>query len=173
MKAMIENKVRKFAQNYLNACDWEQKEESVDMLSAYISDSYELFEFTDEEIEFIEEENLFSFIRDIMDEEVKNFMNEKFWYNEECLTGSYVGIDHIICDEEDYYDFDELQYRCDEDKIYLFQLHNNSDLPPLVLFAIFDKESVDEAINCLKENDCVSYNEGQFDDVFLNSFLNN
>lgn len=172
MKTSIETKTRNFSQNYLNACDFEEKEESVDMLSGYISDNYDLFDFNDEEIEFIEEEDLFSFIQSIMDEEVNSFMNTKFNYNENCLTGSYVGADHISCSRDDYFDFDELEERCDDDKIYLFQLHNNSDLSPLVLFASFNKDAADEAVNCAKENDCVSYQDGSFDDDYCNSFLN-
>jgi hypothetical protein len=171
MKKSIKIKVRKFSQNYLSACDFEEKEKSVDMLSGYISNNYELFDFTDEEIEFIEEEDLFSFIQSIMDEEVNSFMNTKFNYNENCLTGSYVGLDHISCDKDNYFDYEELEERCDPDKIYLFQLHNNSDLPPLVLFAVFNEGIVDEAINCAKENNCVSYQDGSFDDNFCNSFL--
>lgn len=166
----IEKKVRKFSQDYLNACDFEQKESEVDMLSGYISDNYELFNFTDKEIKFIEKNDLFSFIQKIMNEEVEKFMNEKFWYDENCLTGSYVGQDHISCKQDDYYDYDELKERCDDDKIYLFQLHNNSDLPPLVLFAVFEDE--EQALNCKRENDCVSYNKGSFDDDYCNSFIN-
>jgi len=177
MKTKIETKVRKFSQNYLNACDWEEKEESVDMLSGYISDNYELFDFTEEEIEFIEEEDLFPFIQEIMDEEVFSFMNEKFSnekfsYDENCLTGSYAGQDHISCSRDDFFDFDELEERCDDDKIYLFQLHNNSELSPLVLFAVFNENDAEQAVNCAKQNDCVTYQNGSFDDEYCNSYLN-
>mgnify|MGYP000874623267 CR=1 FL=1 len=172
MKASIENKVRLFSQNYLNDSDFEEKEESVDMLSGYISDNYELFNFTEEEIEFIEEEDLFDFIHSIMDEEVNSFMDSKFGYDENCLTGSYVGQDHIICSNDNFFDFDELEVNCDDDKIYLFQLHNNSDLPQLVLFAVFNEDDAEQAINCAKQNDCVSYQCGSFDDDYCNSFLN-
>lgn len=172
MKSSIENKVRSFSQNYLNDCEWEEKEESVDMLSGYISDNYELFDFTDEEIEFIEEEDLFNFIHKIMDEEVEAFMDSKFSYDEDCLTGSYAGQDHICCSKENFFEFDELAERCDDDKIYLFQLHNNSDLSPLVLFAVFNEGDADQALNCAKQNGCVSYRNGSFDDDYCNSFNN-
>ena len=171
MKTKIENKVRAFSQNYLNDSDFEEKEENVDMLSGYISDNYELFNFTDEEIEFIEDEDLFTFIHKIMDEEVYLFMDSKFSYDEDCLTGSYAGQDHISCSEEFFFDFDELAERCDDDKIYLFQLHNNSDLSPLVLFAVFNEDDVKQAINCAKQNDCITYQDGSFDDDYCNSYL--
>lgn len=172
MEDSIETKVRKFSQNYLNSCDWEEKEESVDMLSGYISDNYELLEITEEEIEFIEEEDLFQFIHKIMDEEVDSFMNAKFSYEESCLTGSYAGQDHICCSKENFFDFDELEENCDDDTIYLFQLHNNSDLSPLVLFAIFNKDNSEQAVNCAKQNDCVTYQDGSFDDDYCNSMFN-
>lgn len=173
MKTSIENKVRAFSQNYLNACDWEKKEESVDMLSGFISDNYDLFNFSEEEIEFIEEENLFNFIHSVMDEEVNSFMEKYFYYDENCLTGSYVGQNYISCSKENFFDYDELDERCEDDKIYLFQLHNNSELLPLVLFAIFNEEDDEQALNCAKVNDCITYQQGMFDDVFLNSLLKN
>ena len=88
------------------------------------------------------------------------------------LTGSYVGKDHISCSKEHFFNYNELEERCDNDKIYLFQLHNNSNLKPLVLFAVFNIDNERQALKCAIENNCVLYKKnGLFDDDYYNSFL--
>ena len=163
IKNAIDEKVRKNTESYLkesyitiDTCNEDYT------ITDYLSDNYDtVFEFDENEINFIEENDYYNKIDEIISEVYQNYLENLFYYDENRLTGAYVGIDHIICDKEYFYNHEDLE-NCDTNKYYVFQMHNNADLDPFVLFAIFESNEDKQAINCALKNDAYIYHDCEF-----------